>query len=96
MKLNASKVFNFLQGSDIRGESSYDIWKTLNPKGTPEEFLEFLSKDDSEIMLYSVIANDSNGFIGQANTTVSAQDLINVITQKIADLEEINDIMEGI
>lgn len=36
------QLFNFIQGSDISGESSYDIWKALNPEGTETEFLEYI------------------------------------------------------
>lgn len=39
MALTTSELFNFVQGSDITGESSYDVWKSLNPNGTEQEFL---------------------------------------------------------
>ena len=39
---NERQLFNFIQGSDITGESSYDIWKKLNPEGTEEQFLQYL------------------------------------------------------
>ena len=42
MAISTSELFNFIQGSNITGESSYDIWKNLNPNGTEEEFLSSL------------------------------------------------------
>lgn len=48
MAATMSEVFNFMQGSDITGESSYDIWKAMNPEGTPEEFLEFIRGGSGE------------------------------------------------
>ena len=42
MPANISQLYNFIQGSDITGVSSYDIWKSLNPNGTESEFLEFI------------------------------------------------------
>ena len=37
-----NELFNFVQGSDITGQSAYDIWKGLGHTGTEEEFLEFI------------------------------------------------------
>lgn len=37
--MTTNELFNFIQGSDITGESSFDIWKSLNPNGTEQEFL---------------------------------------------------------
>lgn len=31
--IEQNELFNFLQGSDISGESAFDIWKSLNPTG---------------------------------------------------------------
>ena len=42
MNVTTNELFNFLQGSDIAGVSSYDMWKQLNPDGTVEEFVNFL------------------------------------------------------
>lgn len=39
---NANQLFNFIQGSDITGESAYDIWRKAGYVGTEEDFLEFL------------------------------------------------------
>ena len=39
---NANQLFNFIQGSDITGESAYDIWRRAGYVGTEEDFLEFL------------------------------------------------------
>lgn len=36
------QLFNFIQGSDITGESSYDLWKRLGNEGTEADFLEFI------------------------------------------------------
>ena len=41
MAITANQAFNFIQGSDITGESSYDIWKKIYG-GTEAEFAEFL------------------------------------------------------
>lgn len=40
--IETRQLFNFIQGSDISGVSSYDIWKSLNPNGTEAEFLEYI------------------------------------------------------
>lgn len=42
MSIEARQMFNFIQGSDITGESSYDIWKRLGNEGTEADFLEFI------------------------------------------------------
>ena len=42
MSANTRQLYNFIQGSDINGVSSYDIWKSLNPNGTEAEFLEYI------------------------------------------------------
>ena len=42
MSIESRQLFNFIQGSDISGESSFDIWKSLNPNGTEAEFLEYI------------------------------------------------------
>ena len=42
MSYNTGQLFNFIQGSDITGQSSYDIWKSLNPDGTEAEFLAYI------------------------------------------------------
>lgn len=41
MSISQNQMFNFIQGSDISGESSYDIWKKFND-GTEADFLEYL------------------------------------------------------
>ena len=45
--ITASEVFNFVQGSNITGESSFDVWKSLNPDGTAVQFIEHLRGDSS-------------------------------------------------
>ena len=40
--IETRQLYNFIQGSDISGVSSYDIWKSLNPNGTEAEFLEYI------------------------------------------------------
>ena len=42
MAIEARQLFNFIQGSDITGESSYDLWKRLGNEGTEADFLEFI------------------------------------------------------
>lgn len=39
MAVTAGELYNFIQGSNITGESSFDIWKSLNLEGTELEFL---------------------------------------------------------
>ena len=42
MAVNDNVLFQFLDGSNISGQSTYDMWRALvNPNGTPEEFLEY-------------------------------------------------------
>ena len=42
MAIETRQLFNFIQGSDITGESAYDIWKRLGNPGTEADFLEFI------------------------------------------------------
>lgn len=42
MAIEARQLFNFIQGSDITGESSYDVWKRLGNEGSEADFLEYL------------------------------------------------------
>ena len=37
-----SELFNFVQGSEITGQSAYDIWVGLGNEGSEEDFLEFI------------------------------------------------------
>lgn len=37
-----SELFNYVQGSDITGQSAYDIWKGLGYEGSEADFLEFI------------------------------------------------------
>ena len=39
---NANQLFNLMTGSEITGESTYDMWRSLMGGGTVEEFLEFM------------------------------------------------------
>ena len=41
MAVETRQLYNFVQGSDISGESSYDIWKKLY-EGSEADFLDFL------------------------------------------------------
>ena len=94
-KMNDAIIFNFIQGSDITGKSSFDIWRELNPKGTAQEFLNYLGEKE-EMILSNVSANDTNGFIGEVNAEVDAQTLLNSVAQKIIDLEEIAELIDAI
>lgn len=71
MAITANQAFNFIQGSDITGESSYDIWKKIYG-GTEAEFAEFLRSgpkgDDAHI--YAIAVSD----------TVIKKDAKNVLT----------------
>lgn len=41
--LEQRHLFNFVSGSDITGESTFDIWRRLgNESGTAEEFIEYI------------------------------------------------------
>lgn len=42
MAIEARQLFNFIQGSDITGESAYDVWKRLGNEGSEADFLEFI------------------------------------------------------
>ena len=42
MPCQPRELFNFVQGSEITGESSYDIWKRMTGKDSESEFLEYL------------------------------------------------------
>lgn len=42
MAYSPGQLFNFIQGSDITGESSYDIWKRLGNEGSEADFLEYI------------------------------------------------------
>ena len=40
--ISVNDLFNFVQGSDIKGLSSYDIYKNLYPESSELGFLEFV------------------------------------------------------
>ena len=40
--ISRSESWNFISGSDITGESTYDIWKRLGFEGEYQEFLDFM------------------------------------------------------
>ena len=42
MAIEPRQLYNFIQGSDISGESAYDIWKNLGNEGSEADFLEFI------------------------------------------------------
>lgn len=119
--ITVNDLFNFVQGSDINGVSSYDIFKSLNPESTELDFLEFVrgksvyetwleiegneGKTEEEFLiamgagpefLEELSAKDTNGILGEANTNVNAQVLVDTIAQKVLDLEEITAIAESI
>ena len=47
MSLTANELMHFVQGSDITGASTYDIWKSINPRGTVEEFIAYFKGDST-------------------------------------------------
>lgn len=63
MSITASELFNFIQGSDITGASSYDIWKSLNPNGTKQEFLEFISFSEEKQI---EVLNNAKAYIDES------------------------------
>ena len=82
MSYNANQLFNFIQGSDISGESAYDIWKRLGNVGTEAEFLEFIrsgpkgEKGDAAhiyglAVSSSVIKKDANSVLVPSSITFS-------------------------
>lgn len=46
-----NQLFNLIAGSEITGESSYDIWKSLGYEGDANDFLEFLKNDEEDIIV---------------------------------------------
>ena len=42
IEFESRQLFNFMQGSDITGESAFDIWKALTGNDSKDEFLEYL------------------------------------------------------
>ena len=77
MAIEPRQLFNFIQGSDISGVSSYDIWKSLNPDGTEVEFLEYLRSGPEGHPAYSyflavsdtVMKKDANNILLPTNIT---------------------------
>ena len=66
--ITINQLFNFVRGSDITGESGYDIWKSINPNGTAQQFLEYIKsgpKGDKGSSTYDVWK--SLGYEGDAN-----------------------------
>ena len=41
-KFTDNQLFNFISGSAITGESTYDIWKSLGNEGTVSDFIEYM------------------------------------------------------
>lgn len=79
---NANQLFNFIQGSDISGESAYDLWKRLGNTGTEADFLEYIRSgpkgekgDPAHFYGISVsdnvIKKDANDVLVPANITFS-------------------------
>lgn len=60
MAIESRQLFNFIQGSDITGESSYDVWKRLGNEGTEADFLEFLRSGPKgeNAHVYALAASD--------------------------------------
>lgn len=58
--IETRQLFNFIQGSDITGESSYDVWKRLGNEGTEADFLEFLRSGPKgeDAYTYALAASD--------------------------------------
>ena len=66
--ITINQLFNFVRGSDITGESGYDIWKSINPDGTAQQFLEYIKsgpKGDKGSSTYDVWKEA--GYEGDAN-----------------------------
>lgn len=47
MAYTENEIFNLVNGSEVTGESPYDLWKSLGNEGTAQDFLNYL-KDDGE------------------------------------------------
>ena len=60
MAIESRQLFNFIQGSDITGESSYDVWKRLGNTGSEADFLEFLRSGPKgeSAHVYALAASD--------------------------------------
>lgn len=58
--LTQAELFNYIQGSEVTGQSAYDIWKSLGNTGTEEDFLEFIrtgTKGDTGLSAYEEWVN---------------------------------------
>ena len=62
-KYTDGELFKFISGSSISGESTYDIWKSLNPDGTAEEFLNYLKADAVSKETLAQIENNKTNII---------------------------------
>lgn len=77
MAIEARQLFNFIQGSDITGESSYDVWRRLGNEGSEADFLEFLRSgpkgENAHIYALStsdtVIKKDAKNILHPTNVT---------------------------
>lgn len=77
--ISVNELFNFISGSDATGESAYDIWKSLNPNGDEEDFLEYLRSRDINLQPGSNITIE-NGIISVVTTDVAEADNTKPIT----------------
>ena len=77
MAIEARQLFNFIQGSDITGESAYDVWKRLGNEGSEADFLEFIRSGPKgeNAHIYALAVSDpvmkkgANNALLPANTT---------------------------
>jgi len=90
MSVTTNELFNFVQGSNVTGESSYDIWKELHPDGTKEEFLENLRAGQ----LDQVTAKDTYGLVTTEGNTIYSQELIDAVANKVVEQLTINNTLQ--
>lgn len=94
MSLTKSELFNFIQGSTITGESVYDIWKSLNPQGTEQEFIDSIKgKSACEYWLElecnsGKTEEDFINWLGTDNSELIANEIIN---REAADAQTLSD-----
>lgn len=83
-KYTENELFNFIGGSDITGESTYDIWRSLgHEEGTAQEFLEYLRDGD-----------DCDCVVDESLNTTSTNAVQNkVLTEKFNEiLDQVNNL----
>ena len=57
MAYTENEIFNLVNGSQVTGESPYDLWKSLGNEGTAEDFLGYL-KDEKAVEQIEKNKND--------------------------------------